>query len=212
MNFKFTNKKVVLILVLILLLFIGGVFLWRTREEPFKEWRSQYSPKEDYVVIETPDGKILKNEKMGLKVGIPDGWKLDERWEGGLVGNIILTSQDFERQPGNNPFKKGCLIEIGIADYGKYETVETETIKDFIEMCKAEPEQLKKDGYEYVKIDEYEALKTTTPNKPETERFISVRVLIDNKVYSFSTPLYSENKERCAQEFDEFLETVSINR
>ena len=67
---------------------------------------------------------------MGFKATIPEGWKLDEKWWGLQGGNISFTSPDFQAQSGD--LFKGCLIEIGIADYGKYEVLEVKTIKDFI--------------------------------------------------------------------------------
>lgn len=210
MNFELGNKKIaIFIIVIILLLIAGGVFWWwEIKKEPIEEWRSEYSPKEDYVVKEILERKIIKNEKMGLEAMIPEGWELDEKWEWFQDGNISLTSSGFRVQPGD--LFKGCLIEIGIADYGKYETLEPKMIKDFIEMCKAAPEQLKKDGYEYLEIDGYEALKTVTT--PETKKFVSIKVLVDNKVYKFGVLLYSEDKEKCSQEFDKFLETVLITK
>ena len=113
------NKKIIFSLIIIILLLIaGGVFCWQNRE-------IKGSP-EDYVVKETPEGKIVENKKAGLTVKVPEGW-IEEKIEI-EESSMIFYSPDAEGYRPNKktpPLKTGCVIEIGIM----YKKINFEEIK-----------------------------------------------------------------------------------
>jgi len=71
---KTGKKKIIILVVIILLLVVGGVFYWQKGQREIKG-----SP-EDYIIIETAEGKFVINEKAGLTVKVPEGW-IDEKVE-----------------------------------------------------------------------------------------------------------------------------------
>jgi len=68
LNFgKILNKKIVIPIIIVVLILVGGGFFWW-------QWREIKGSPDDYVIKETPEGKIVENKKAGLTVKVPEGW------------------------------------------------------------------------------------------------------------------------------------------
>jgi len=197
---KILNRKVVFIFVVVLILcVVGGFFWWQNREIKGSQ--------ADYVVKETAEGKIVENKKAGLTVEVPEGWEIKkmETEEGLMTFFPLETEMEIIEGKIVLPIKKGCLIRTTIVyREGNLDQIKKETTIDHVLMGGTIY-----DDFEEVMMNNYYGIK----NVFESEKFgsgTSIYIPIKNKVYGFHLVWASDEKERCVQEFDKFLETVSI--
>jgi len=193
-------KKVILIGTIILVI-LGGFFLWWVNQKP----KVSYS--EDYVIKETSEGKILKNDKMGLTFIIPENWEVDYPYLY-ILDFISLESPDATIN--GRIVTEGCKITVTL-DYIKESITNLE--KHFRQIN--ELKSITNDIYEVVKIDNQDALKNTW-EEPEISRYgIGIyiptkKLLIKNKLYILELFANIRDEERCSQELNKFLEAFSI--
>lgn len=197
------KKKIVFLIIIVLILAIGGFFYW---QQTIKEIKG--SP-DDYVIKETEEGTFIENKKAELIVRAPDGWgvkriEIDE-------GAIDFYSPDLKIDQKEEkiilPLEKGCKIQASI-EYKKlsFADIKTESRYSFALM------NMKSINFEETTINNYPALKITFDLKEEGLGIgKSVSIPINNKVYGFSILWGPNEKEKCIEEFDTFLETISIN-
>jgi len=200
LNFgKILNKKIVIpIIIVVLILVGGGVFWWQGKE-------IKGSP-EDYVIKETPEGKIVENKKAGLTVKIPEGW-IEEKIEV-EEGSMIFYSPDAEGYRSDKirpPLKKGCAIEVAVG----YKKTNFEEIKKEIEEIH-KGLVIKFDKTEIIELHGKSVLKNSF-DCVELGPSVNLYSVFENQFHGFSVYAASEDIERCSQEFDKFLETVSID-
>jgi len=200
MNFKLGNKKItIFIIILVLLLIAGGVFWWWENRE------IKGSP-DDYVIKETVEGKIVENKKAGLTVKIPDGWQVQKI--GLLEGSVISITADIEgvwrNEIINPPLKKGCIIETAVV----YKKMNFNEIKEKVKEIHIGL-GIKSEKFEAITINNLQALKNIFDSEILGYGIV-VYIPKENKLYNFSLNWGPEEKEKCVQEFDKFLETVEI--
>lgn len=201
MNFKFMNKKIIvsIITVLILLLIAGGVFWWLGNRE------IKGSP-EDYVVKETEQGKIIENKKAGFTVKVPEGWEIQKMKMS--EGSIVITTPTIKGRIQNDmtvpPLTKGCGIEISVI----YKDFNFEELEEEIKSIHWGLD-IKSEKFEKISINDYPVLKNTF-NSEILGSVIAIYIPTKNKLYDFDLYWAPDEKEKCIQEFNKFLETVSI--
>ena len=193
-------KKIIISIVIVLLLVAGGVFWWWQGRE------IKGSP-EDYVIKETAEGKFVENKKAGLTVKIPEGWEakrieLKEGW-------VMLYSPETEirwKQEGVVllPLEKGCIINAE-AMYKKMDLIGIELDVRYSLAALG----LKSIEFEDIVINNHQALKTVFDTQ-KVGPGIFVNIPRNDKVYIFNLVFGVNEKEKCIQEFDKFLETISI--
>ncbi len=201
-NFGKTGKKKIIVLtVIVLLLLIGGVFCWQKSQREIKG-----SP-EDYAVIETAEGKFVINEKAGLTVKVPEGW-IEEKIEF-KEGSVVFYSPDIESVREDKKltpsFKKGCTIGIAVG----YQKTSFEEIRKKIESAH-ESLIIKSDEFEIINIDGIAALKNSFESVDlgySTDVFMMLK---ENIVGRVALVAALQDIERCTQEFNQFLKSVSI--
>lgn len=213
------KKKTIFLIIIILLLIVGGVFWWWSEKERKEEekWRVQWSGKDDYLIEKTSKGKIIKNEKVGFSFIIPEGWQIKEDEESldEVRYGINLLSPDAEFD--NNSFLiGGCGIGITViydlAGFGNT-NAEIDSVRESPRESRYKTVITYK---ETIEIDDYLGLKITRKiDNPEGLKklgeIIEIRVPLNDKgVIYFGTQFLPEYREKCSQEFDKFLETVSI--
>ena len=193
------KKGFVLLTVLLLLVIVaGGVFLW------FKAGKQVGKPA-DYTVSEVGQERIVENKKAGLKVIAPEGWTVEKIAV--EQGSMVFYSPDAEGVRDGKPrppLKAGCVIEVAVA----YEKKSVEDIKNEIKSIH-EDLGTKVDLVEEILIGGRPFIR----NKFESTDLgdsINLYTITPNKFYGFSIYYGSSDTERCSQEFDKFLETVSI--
>jgi len=200
------NKKFFIAIIFILFLIIGGVFWWwQIQETPPEEWeKAKYSKPEDYVVKETPEGKIIENKKTGLSFRIPEGWRMEKSTFG--RSGLALYSQDAVEER-TVLMKSGCRITFETI----YVNVSIETLQEVKQNLSVFPAE----KYEIIKVGNYEGLKGVISDLELNLYGIDVSVPVRDflgrgKLDSFILVTNFDDKERCIQEFENFLETISI--
>ena len=195
---KFLNKKIIVIFALILV--AGGIFYWQYANKEIKG-----SP-DDYEITETAEGTFVENKKAGLFVKAPERW--DAQKIEFFEGSIAFYTPDIDGKIEDNiiksPLNKGCAIGGAVI----YKKMDFNKIKEEIKEIHAGL-GIFSEEFEIITINNQEVLKNTFDSKfigPS----IGIYFLGEDKTYSFALYWNSDEKERCVQEFDKFLETVSI--
>ena len=199
-NFKkFLNKKVIFIFVIFLILAAGGFFYWWANRE------IKGSP-EDYVIKETEEGKFVENKKAGLVVRVPEGWEV-KKMEA-KEGSVLIYTSDVEGKKWNDmivpPLVKGCGMEVSVV----YKKMNFEEIKEKVKTIHWGL-QIKSEEFKEITINNHHALQNTFDSEV-LGSVIAVYIPKENKLYDFDLYFVLDEKETCVQEFDKFLETVSI--
>lgn len=195
---KFLKKKIIFIFILILV--AGGLFYWQYGNKEIK------GNPDDYTIIKTAEGTFVENKKAGLFVKAPEGWEVKKMEI--EEGSILIHTFDIEGEKKNEivslPLTKGCGIEMSVV----YKKMNFEEIKEKIKMLHWGI-QIKFEEFEEIVINNYYALKNTFDSDVLGSAVV-IYIPKGNKLYDFGLYFESNEKERCVQEFDKFLETVSI--
>lgn len=192
------KKKIIVLVVLVLFAAAGGIFWWQKREV-------KGSPN-DYMIKETAAGKIVENKRAGLSVKVPEGWEAErvEMQEGAV--NFYSRKGEVERKEGKIilPIKKGCLIQTNVV----YKDMNFEQIKNEAKYTHSILGS-KAEEFEFITINDYQALKNTFDTQKNGPG-IGIYIPKKNKGYAFYLRWSSDDRETCIQEFNKFLDTVSI--
>ena len=218
------SKKSIILAIVILSVAAGGIF-WADSIENYLKIRKMnkfLAFPEDYAVIESSTGIVVENEKDQLRIEIPKGWRVIKGTDISGTGwsrNIVLYTPDFCLSP-----QQGCAAEIeiyrltgagpapGVGPLG----FSADDIRRAIEYYNNEQETEAKDNIleaqdnsegnsreEVIYVNQREALKWITGSKKSA----IIKIPVRDKVYLFSAVLFSE---KCSDEFDRFLNTISI--
>lgn len=196
---KITNKKVIIGLVVVLICIAGGFIWWQNREIK--------GSSNDYAIRETEQGKIIENKKAGLIVEVPEGWKT-EKMEAN-EGLMAFYSPDINGGLQNGrivpPLEEGCMIHVSVT----YEEMDFSSLrlqaKYNLALLGVKSEEL-----EEVMVKNYRALRTTADTQ-KIGSAMGIDIPYGDKTYSFLLIFASDDKNNCIQEFNQFLETISIN-
>lgn len=210
MNSKPKNKKIIIsIIIIVLLLIVGGVFWWKY----YKHISIEKTIEEiaDYVVEETSEGKIIKSKDGNLSCKVPAGWKLKNNDKYISMPVWIFSPElftDYKRGEKRNIFnsKEGCLIELGFDEKGVL------SLKELEEKIKKAHQSfgLESEGsFEEAEIGNHRALKNILISSL-LGHYTGVFVPFEGKVYGFGIYSGEKDAEKCVEEFDRFLENVSI--
>lgn len=203
------NKKLIFFIVIILLLIIIGVFLWNKYKKPY----IPYVLSEEFTITETEEEKIIEYKKTGFKIKIPGDWEIN-----GFIGRagLLFTSPDFEFHERVGPYsppipEKGCSMTIDIIKRSSTD-MEYDLIGHLIEACPEVGQDC--NGDIIVEFNGNRGLKHTyiPENSLILGKYVSVEIPKGDKLYSFETDLFSQDRERCEQEFDKILQTVEIRK
>jgi hypothetical protein len=197
---RILNKKFLFLFIFVLILVVGGFFWWQERE-------IKGSP-EDYVIIETEEGTFVENKKAGLVVKAPEGWEA-EKIEFLKEGSVVVQTSNIEGEKRDGivvpPLIRGCGIEITMT----YKALSFEEIKKEAKEIHWMLVPIFEE-FEEIVINNKKALKNTWESKTKGP-MIAIYIPTDNKVYTFTLAWAPDEKERCIQEFESFLETISID-
>lgn len=199
----------VVVFVLIILIIAGGYFFWLWR----KESEVGFATFGDFNEKVNNGEKIIEHTKSGLNVKISKDWQT-----GNGLGelSIIFLSSDFKLHPKMGPYsppipENGCSIEMSVKKEieSSDSDIEYSYLKEKIEECLTPT----KCEDEIIEVSGHKALKHVF--SPENQsiisgNYVSVKVPRNEWVYAFEAYLFSQDKERCEQEFNKFLEKISI--
>ena len=195
------KKKILIPIFVVLFLAVAaaGFFWWWQRRE------IKGSP-QDYVIKETEEGKFVENKKAGLTVKAPEGWRT-QRIEF-LAGSVVFSTSDIEGRWEDKmikaPLKRGCTIETAVV----YKDFNFEELKEEIKEIHAGLGILSEE-IEIITINNRQAFENTFDSK-SIGPGMAIYFLDKNKTYSFALYWAPDDKGKCIQEFDKFLETISI--
>lgn len=197
------KKKILIPVFVVLFLAVAGAgFFWWWQGREIKG-----SPK-DYVIKETEEGKIVENKRAGLTVKAPEGWEVKriEMEEGAITFNSPDLEANWKEGKIVLPLKKGCRIQAGIGyEKANFTDIKVELRYSYALMG------MKSVDFEETTVNKYYALKSSFDTQKEGSGVgMSISIPVNNKVYGFSAVWGSEDKEKCVQVFDKFLETISL--
>ena len=206
------NKKckTIIAIVFILALIAVGFFYYNKMQED----RMGPVSFESFKKTET-DGKVfMENKDIGLKFMVPEGWEVIST----DIASISMHSPDFVpfQDPSFIP-KTGCWIDITPkiqiegSDYDLQYTYYRQIIDDKEVLATMNRENEK---CEIVNLDGLKSVKDINSENNEENQgsFISITTPYNNVVYRFDTYIFGQDKEKCLQDFNNFLTTVSIKK
>lgn len=199
-NFKkFLNKKVIFVFIFVLIFISGGLFFWWQN----KEIKGSV---DDYIIKETTEGNIIENKKAGLSIKVPERWQTEkiEIEEGAVVIYSPDTDLEWRDKQMIFPLNKGCVFQTAIT-YREMTLDEIKKESKDIHFIMG----VESDEFDAIVVNNYQALKNTF-NIQDIGPSVGIHIPQKNKVYSFYSAWGPEEKEKCIQEFDKFLETLVI--
>ncbi|MDD5013128.1 MAG: hypothetical protein PHD93_01875 [Candidatus Pacebacteria bacterium] len=206
------NKKIKIILSILLIIAILAFIVFKVVEyKKEKEENLNFITIQDFIERKMDGKTILENQDIGLSFVLPQGWEfINTSW-----ANVSMRTFDFEPFMGDvsrSPMAdKGCWIDFNFSinsmhgfDYDlAYNLANTDGF--------AEGQSTEKDKYERVEINNIKMVKSTLILDNNEGEVISVQIPFEkNKVYNFDTYLIGQDKEKCLEEFNSFLNSVSI--
>lgn len=175
------NKKIIFFILLILI--VGIYFLWEWK----KESEMGFVPFTEFKERVFEGNRTIEHGSTGFSAKVPLNWQIYE----GIGGNRF-----FLVRPDEN-----CSIEISIRREKKDSIFDIE-YSYISEQIQSFPDQI-------VNIDGNKAFRKYFSLVSQGE-CLSVKVLKKENVYSFKAFLGFSEQEKCNEEFEHFLETVSI--
>jgi len=217
---KFLNKKFIFIFIIVLLLIGGGFFWWQWQEYQADKKFGEMTVGEllnfgvlpkNFIVNETSEGIFLENKNLGINFKVPKDWEFV-----GYMDNFVdLKSPDYETDPDSFSQLKGCLIRIEISYYTLFTSSNLINRIDRIQKGNLQFES-ENEEVEIIKISGKDVLKSVKKGeqsfKEGLKEVIEIGIPFPDAVaeVKFITVIFEE-ETKCAQEFDKFLETVSID-
>lgn len=207
-------KKGVLagVMVFVLLLVIGGVFLFlrRNNGSRYATTPTTWSQEGDYE-IKTEGGKTtVTNAKAGYSFEVPEGWKV-EKSEGSIIGEIMLNLLSPDVVFDNKKrLEQGCFSTIATV----FQKSEVLTVKNIISSLEKE----KNNGaQEVLTIQGKQAFKERlTPENLETKNKFGEVIhfqmpLSEATIFDFWMRLMPQQETQCLNAFDSFSNSIRFD-
>lgn len=185
----------------------GGIFLWAELAKQIDGVNFLPEVKiedpENYEIIETAEGIIVRNEKAGLSFRAPENWTA-EKAEVGIDQWIVnVNSPDLMAD------EKGFLIQgCGISAWIEYDETTANIIRGRIQDPEKFSQELSAGQYFSIKIDNSPASKMIL-ERPEWGKGIYIKIPIEDRIYVFETRILPE-EQKCLEYFNNFLENISL--
>ncbi|GMX58757.1 MAG: hypothetical protein MCSN_4110 [Candidatus Microsyncoccus archaeolyticus] len=206
------NKKVKIILSVLLVIAILSFVIFKVLEfKKEKEENLNFITIKDFIEKKMDNETIIENQEIGLSFVLPQGWEfVNTNW-----ANISMRTFDYEpfmneeeRLPLLN---KGCWIDFNFST-NSTKGLDYETLFNILNL-EGFQEAYNEEGNkaEIITIGDLKVVKETKTIGEEKGEFISVKIPFNkNRVYSFETYLMGQDKEKCLEIFNSFLNSISI--
>ncbi|TFG35572.1 MAG: hypothetical protein E4H47_01180 [Parcubacteria group bacterium] len=200
---KSTVKKNSVIFVLILILGIGGFFLWKNNQDtPPEKWmEAKMSPVEDFIIKETPEGKIVENKKAGISFKIPTDWIVKED-----PSSFYSPDTKFSEKR-SDVLEVGCKLNIDISYIKTNIDVLEKFRKENISQLSS---VIKNEEFKKIEIKSYLALVYGFDVEVIGTSYSWIDVPFKNRIYTILLTSPIQEEERCQAELDKFSESISI--
>lgn len=205
------NKKIKIVLSVLLVLAIISFIVFKVFEyNKEKEENLNFISINDFIERKMEGKTIIENKDIGLSFVLPQGWEfINTSW-----ANVSMRTIDYE--PLNGDMKsapmpdKGCWIDFNFS-INSMQGFDYDYINDLANINGyAEDASLENSKYERTDVNSLKAVKYVHILSDSGE---SISILIPfnkNKVYAFKTYLMGQDKEKCLEEFNSFINLVSI--
>lgn len=197
-----------ILLASFLIIIFGGIFLWAEIGKQIDDFTAttpgvKFEPLENYEILETQEGTIVRNENAGLIFQVPNGWSA-HKTEAGLEQWIInINSPDLMAD------EKGFLTQgCGISAWVEYDEFSANAVRHRIQDPERFSEELLFGKYETTEVSNLLSLKMILDN-PSWGQSIGTKTPIKNRIYVFDTRILPE-EEKCLNDFNNFLNNISI--
>lgn len=170
----------------------------------YKEWKdknnvAQQQKPDEIIITELPNGeKLVENKTEGVSVKVASGWTIDGTME-------QFYSPETEKQTNPGSIEVGCKIATNVS----LSNLSIQDLEKKLKMEHLELYTVEKDDFIPFTIINHESLKNILKTS-EFGKSTSVYILTGGKLYSLSIMSSAQDEEKCSQEFDKFLQTVSI--
>jgi hypothetical protein len=204
------NKRIIILIVVILLLISGGFSLWwwQTRPTPIEEFEfADFSPKSNFQIRQEGNRKIIENKKEGISFSVPGDWVLKEEILEGAYG-FMLYSSDTEIGEREWVIKRGCKVLAAV----NYINTNLPSLEEHLKRKFNNSKNIVNNTYERVKIDGHEAIRHYGEIPAFQMVGIGVYIPLNRRIYDLLLDTTFQDKQRCLKEFDNILETVSIEK
>jgi hypothetical protein len=190
--------------VLILILGIGGFFLWKNNQEtPPEKWmEAKMSPIEDFIIKEAPEGKIVENKKAGISFKIPTDWIVKED-----PSSFYSPDTKFDEKR-SDVLQQGCKINIDIS----YIKTNIDTLEKFRkENISQLSSVIKNEEFKKIEIKGHPALIYGFDVETLKTSFGWIDMPLKNRLYAVLLTSPIQEEERCQAELNKFSESISIS-
>jgi len=208
------SKKLYFLLIvgalLLILVGVAGFLFWqKLKPTPIEDFdTAKISPRTNFEVREEASRKVVENKKDGLKFSVPKDWVLKEDVLNETL-DFMIYSPDAEVGERKLIIKKGCKVSALIAQ------IRTDIDKFELYSKKKELKGSLNNKYERVYIGEnknYQGINNYF-DLPEINMFVSVvDIPFGSRLYEINLNAAMQDKERCVNEFEEILKTISIKK
>lgn len=216
------NKKIIISLIIVLVIIVGGIFLWMNQgkeeieEDDYISTPTEWSQEGDYIIQKTAEGIIVTNEKAGFSFKVPEGWKIEGE-EGIVLGEYLLNmfSPDTEFREDKLGNKVALLKGCGISFNNFYQEDEVFYFNNLITHYNKNPEDVP-ENKEVIVVSNYLALKTSMISTDirvleKLGKIIQIRIPFSEKgLIEFGISIMPEHQTNCDLEFNEFISSFLI--
>jgi len=166
----------------------------------------------DNIETVQEDGKIyLKNKAADFSVIVSDSWIIENNKEA-----ISFASSDYEPSEGSDLAipKNGCWIGSAVRILDPKNDIEYQNVSSLLKDNNLQEINTERTQYKIISINGKNSLSESliVNIKDEQGIFQTVKLLHNNKLYYFETHLFGQQKDKCQEEFYNFLQTVSIKK
>ena len=196
-------------------LIIAGALVWWFLSAPEeKEPENQGQPpvlfgKDDYQIIEKGGEKYIEIEKVGFSAKAPAEWIIELKGDDIPQSEYWLEVYSPTAEFQHGLLIKGCAISLSAGIEPEINKETRNNIKIFKENPEKSDEIKKGYNFEIILINNNEALKWTSPEKPLFGQSSGISLPIDEKkLIDITTTFPPGYKENCLSYWEEFLGSI----
>jgi len=212
MNYKKKSLFYIVIAVVILALFIWGLFYLRGEKskEEVTYNGPDWSPASSFLIQEEDDYTLVKNEDVGLEMKVPQSWEVVVEEEKDLeekIGMLIMKTPGASLEEDLS-ISKGCYVRLGIYE----DQTEADAVRGDINYLQENPSQ-KKEKEEWMgEVINIKGEKKALKDVVSSPKYILLRTRIpaENRIIKIRGRFAQENLEECKTIFEKLLQTINL--
>ncbi len=194
-------KKIKVLLPIIALILLFVLLFGGSKKEEIINLSKDYNFEnpENYLFYQEDGKTILQNENLKFSFKIPNNWTF-EGFKDDFVSGLNLFSPNY-KEDENFLLKNGCKSIIIIYE----EDNEYLYIEEVINHLKNN--EIIRDNTELIEVDGLSGYMT---GKEEGSYYKSIKIPLDNKIYSIEALFSINEKEFCEESYKNLLNSISF--